>query len=312
MSERVSLEGHRSERLAARRRRSRRLLLIALGILFFIVVGAVFYGLSRPEVRISNVTVYGASQSLAAIATTAMQGSYLGIPRNSTFFVPETRIRSLIRTTYPDIAAVSIFRNGFTGLSIKVDYRVPIARWCGFSYATTSPEDALLKEVTPLTQNTCYLFDADSFVYATATEPFLTTTETASSSPVVTGVNPDQTLTPFILFDSFQSSSALPIGSTLTNAPALPAVFAFARQLRTFGASVGAIVIRGDEVDFFLVSPANDSISTSRITYLLGDEQNAFTALASAQADFNFTDGSVSYLDLRFPGKIYLKKVGSH
>ena len=48
--------------------------------------------------------------------------------------------------------------------------------------------------------------------------------------------------------------------------------------------------------------------SGTRITYVLGDEQNAFAALSSAQSDFNLSDGSVDYVDLRFDGKMYLKK----
>ena len=105
------------------------------GVIFFcLVLAATLYGLGRPAVRISRVVVYGADQSLASIATSAMQGNYLGvIPRDSTFFFPADSIRARIIEQHPDIAAVSIFRNGLMGLSIRIDYRAPIALWCGLA-----------------------------------------------------------------------------------------------------------------------------------------------------------------------------------
>lgn len=311
MSERASLEERGSRRLAGRRRRNRRRALVASGILLTILIGALFYVLSQPSLRISHVVVYGAGQSLATIAIGAMQGSYFGIPRDSTFLVPEARIRALVMAADPAIAAVSIFRDGLTGISIKVDYRVPIARWCGSSSASTSPEDSPGKEVTPTVSGDCYLFDASGFLYATATEPFFLVAGKASSSPAVGAPNRDNTLTPFVLFDALQTTTLSPVGATLENAYKLPSVFDFARQLATLNSSVGAIVIRNDEVDFFLASSTDGAVAGPRITYLLGDEQNAFSALASARADLNFTNGSINYIDLRFPGKIYVKKTGS-
>ncbi|MDO8566972.1 MAG: hypothetical protein Q7R58_02365, partial [bacterium] len=61
------------------------------------------------------------------------------------------------------------------------------------------------------------------------------------------------------------------------------------------------IVIHDGEVD-------NNLASGTRITYVLGREQDAFTALVSARENFNLADGSVDYVDLRFDGKVYLKK----
>jgi len=91
------------------------------------------------------------------------------------------------------------------------------------------------------------------------------------------------------------------IGMTLPNAMAFPSAFNFARQLSSFGSPVSSIVFRADEVDEYLASG-------TRVTYLLGDEQNAFTALASARDNFNLADGSIQYVDLRFGGKVYVKK----
>ncbi|MFA6408295.1 MAG: hypothetical protein WCW36_02390 [Candidatus Paceibacterota bacterium] len=230
----------------------------------------------QSSMRISRVVIYGADQSLAGVAIAALQGSYLGIvPRDSTFFISESRIRSSIMATSHDIAAVSIFRNGLTGLSIKIDYRVPIARWCGALPVASS---------TPVTD--CYFFDANGFVYATTTDDM---------SPV----------NAFIVYEPLAHEGGLTslnsIGNTLPHADKFPAAFNFARQLTTLGSPAESVVFRGDEVDDYLKSG-------TRITYVLGNEQNAFTALASARANLNLANGSIDYIDLRFPGKVYLKK----
>ena len=281
MSERPSSEGRGnslgqrpSERLATRRRRFRRRIFLASTIFALLLLGAAIYGLQQRAFRVSHITVYGGDQSLAALASRAMQGNFFGvIPRDSTFFLPEARMRSLIMAMHPDIAAVSVFRNGLSGLSIKVDYRVPIARWCGDSSASsTSP----FPVAAP-----CYLFDASGFIYATTT---------ADAVPV----------NAFTVYEALATDTP-PIGVTLPNASELPAAFDFARQLATFGSPVDSIVLHDSEVD--------DTLSSgTRIMYLLGSEQDAFSALTSARADFSLTDGSVEYIDLRFPGKIYLKR----
>lgn len=292
MSVRLSSAARGSERLAARRRRLRRRALIALGILALLSFGALIYGLWQPAVRIARIEVQGADASLETIARDALQGSYLGvIPRDSIFFFPASHIRAGILATHTDIAAVSISRIGFSGISIKTDMRVPIARWCGIA-AAPSLGDSPLEGSLPSVGSECFLFDASGFVYATATEAFSS----------VIGSNPDKTLTPFVLFDSLQADAVVPVGATLKDADRLPAVFDFARQLGLSGPSIAVIVIRGDEVDFFLASGG------PRLTYLLGSEQNAFTALVSAKGALNLSDPSLQYVDLRFPGKVYLKK----
>ncbi|MFZ2500634.1 MAG: hypothetical protein WAW90_01445, partial [Minisyncoccia bacterium] len=171
MSGRILSGGHSGERLPAgrhglaeRRSRRRHYIVIVSSILFCIVSGALVYGLWQNGVRISNIVIYGADplligkqESFINAATVAMQGSYLGIiPRDSIFFFPASDIREAIITEHPDIAALSIFRKGFTGLSIKVVYRVPVARWCGVAPAAGATD--------------CIVFDANGFIYATTTE----------------------------------------------------------------------------------------------------------------------------------------------
>ena len=284
----------RGERLATRRRKHRRRALFALGILCLFLFGAIMYGLQQPSVRISRIEVFGADASLTMIAREAMQGNYFGIiPRDSTFFLPASRIRTDLITAHPDIAAVSIFRNGLTSLSIKVDNRVPIARWCA------SPPGATKFNLVA----DCYLFDASGFIYATTTVDSTDSTNSSQAgSPQVTQpVNPFIVYESLILSDGNQTPSNAPLGSTLSDADKLPAAFDFARQLGTLGSPVVSIVLHDGEVDDYLESG-------TRVTYVLGNERNVFTALVSARANLNLADGSLEYVDLRFNGKMYLKK----
>lgn len=273
MLARTSSGERSSERLRARRRRRRRYLLIAGLLLLVALAGFAVYGLRQPGLRILKIQVYGADPSFAQYATDAMRGYYGGlIPRDSTFFYPAEKIRGTIMDAHPEIAAVSLFRNGFNGLTIKIDERTAVAEWCGLS-------------PTPGVDEYCYVFDVNGFVFA----PAASTTETLNPFKVYAPLanDPNHTLDP--------------LRATLTHPENLPSAFDFARQVGTLGSPVESVVIRGDEVDDLLKSG-------TRITYVFGDEQNAFSALVSAKDQFNLSDGSVDYVDLRFDGKIYLKK----
>lgn len=264
-----------SERLGARRRRLRRYFLYACGALALLLVCAGMWGLWQPAVRISNVLVFGTDANLGVYAEDAMRGSYLGIiPRNSIFFMPESSIRRAILADHPELAAVSISRVGFTSLSIKAEPRVAVARWCGLS-------------PTPGAEEYCYVFDGNGYLFA-ASNTMQTLNAAKLYVPLVGNRTP---------------AGEEPLGATLTSAEKLPSVFDFARQLDTLGSRVSSIVIRGDEVDDVLVSG-------TRITYVLGHEQSTFTALVSAKDTLNLSDGSIEYADLRFDGKMYLKRKG--
>ena len=284
-----------------------------LSILALVLFGAAIYGLWQPGVRISSVQVYGADSSLADYARQAMQGSYFGIvPRDSTFFVPTHRIRVAILAAYSDIAAISISRQGTTGLSIRPSMRTAVGRWCGSTYSPSLMPSSPTEGVIPY----CYFFDPNGFVYAAVPET------NASSTPPI-----PQTLNAFILYAPLDPtrdrplagdaseppvvSGVEPLNATLANASKLPDVFAFARQLADFGSPADAVVIRGDEVDILLANgwSRGDSRGT-RVTYVLGHEQDAYTALVSARASFNLANDSVDYIDLRFTGKVYVKKKG--
>lgn len=270
MLERASSAPLGSARLAQRRRRNQRRG-IAIFFLLFIGLSAVAaYGLEQSAVRIQNVVVYGDDASLTDYAKRAMQGKYFDIiPRDSTFFFPASSIRANILADHLDIAAVSIFRTGFTSISLKPVARVAVARWCGLSPNLGADEY-------------CYVFDANGYVFA----PAASTTATINT---------------FTLYAPLAGDASEPLRASIAHAEEIPTVFDFARELDTLGSPVKRVVIRADEVDDYLASG-------TRITYVLGHENTAFTALVSARDSLNLADGSIEYIDLRFDGKMYLKR----
>jgi hypothetical protein len=259
-----------NERLIARRRKRRRRLFTVFSILSLLVAMGIIYELRQNPFRIRDVEIFGADQSYAAIAYQAMEGYYFGIiPRDSIFFFPATHIRANIIELHPDVAAISFFRKGLNGLSIKINDRIAIARWCGLA-------------PTERVEEYCYVFDASGLIFA----PHSSSTATLNKAA---------------LYAPLEGEMLEPLGATIAHAKNLSGTFDFARQLGTFGSPVAYILIEGDEVHHRLESG-------TRVTYVLGREQNAYTALVSSKENFNFTDGSVEYVDLRFDGKVYLKR----
>ena len=141
---RASLEPRGSERLPAgrqghsgrRRHRRRRVAPSRLAFSSSYFSGAVVYGLQQSAVRIGHVNSIGGDTALAALALADMQGMYLGlIPAIQFLFFPADRIRMDILANRSDIAAISISRTSLTSISIKIDTRTPIARWCASTEA---------------------------------------------------------------------------------------------------------------------------------------------------------------------------------
>lgn len=274
MLERTQSRLERAERIRERRRRSLRRRSILLSLLLIIFVGASIWLSWQPYVRISSVVAVNADQSIATLAQPALTGSYLYIvPRDSTFFVPARAIRTAVLAAHPEIAALSITHKDATTLQLKATERVAVGSWCG------------LKE-SPGLPAYCYYFDAGGYLF--------TAVDVASSSTPAP-------LNSFILYDSLAETTQEPLRATLSQASDLPSAFDFARQITNLGGQVTSVTIadNGEITD--------QLASGTSIVYVLGQEQAAFAELASAKSTYNLSDGSVAYIDLRFPGKIYLK-----
>ncbi len=235
------------------------------------MLGAVIYGLRQSSARISHIQIFGTSVDLTHYATEAMQGMYLGLVPRDSFFFIP---EGHIRS------AILADYPGFAAVSIVHTGLTGISITVTERTAVARWCGSRLTLVT-----SCYAFDPNGFIFMPA----------STSTP---------TLNPFSLYAPLVGNTQEPLRATLADADTLPATFDFARRVGTFGSIVATIEIQNDEVNMYLKSG-------TRITYVLGHEQNAITALVSASSNLNLADGSLDYVDLRFDGKVYLKKEGS-
>lgn len=257
----------------------RNLVLIAAAVA--LVVGAIIYLFWLPTVRINEVHAsgFGDPTSLESIAQKELKGTYAGVlPRNSFFFYPEREIRAAILERYPGISAISISRSGFSSITLKGSERAAAFLWCGAPSSLAADD------------KTCYQADAEGLVFASAT--FQEGTSTMSDLIHV-----------YANLAEASSTDSYPLKARVQGASSLPDILRFARAMKALSVPVASIAIRGDEADLF-VPPS------TRITYVVGHETTAAAAAQAAFSGINLVDGSLEYVDLRFEGKVYIKRRG--
>ncbi len=269
--------------LKVRRKKAKRRLLILFSVLLVVLLGVSVYVLWRPALRVQNISIAGFDAStLEPIVKDTLSGTYAWIlPHDSIFFFSALRIRGAVMNAYPDIATVSVSRTGFDSIKIETTERVSAFDWCGSSADTAI--------------TTCYSTDEEGFIFAQSLAGI--PDDGASTTP--------HTLRVYAPLDSAAvlDSSGTPIHSFVQNPSVIPAALRLERAIVSLGANVSSLQIRNDEADFFLVSG-------TRITYVLGHEEQAAQLAATAFPQINLNDGSVNYVDLRFDGKVYFKKKG--
>ncbi len=282
-------------RLAERRRvqRRRRAGIASIFVVFIFVL--IVIGLWQPSVRVNKITITTGETSLIPLVKTAISGTYAYlVPHDSIFFLAKSNIQHTIISTHPSIATVSISRTEFDSISITPHLRIPFAVWCG-GVASGTPANTLSLDTVPSTDGKCYLFDGTGFLFKSIANYSVSTTSlrifNATSTPLVQ----------YVVYAPLKSTGLSPIKNTVVHARDLSDIFDFARQIHTLSASVKFVVVRGSEVDLFLKSG-------TRITYVLGNEQEAFSLLYATKNKISISDGSLLYVDLRFHGKVYFKK----
>ncbi len=262
--------------LKARRRKQQVLFRILLGVLLLAVIAGTFYVLWLPVFRVNAVSVEGPdSAQVQELAQAKLQGAYFWIlPRNSLFFIPQKAIRKSILENYADIEAVSMSAHGLHTLVIQNIRRVTAFWWCGTSL-----------EAAP---GTCYETDAEGLLFA---QTDLSMME-ASTTPL---------LKMYMMLDA--PDAAAPLRSHIANATVIPNILRMVKALRSLGANIDSVILRDDEVDL-------KTAGGTRITYVLGHEAQAAALAATALPTLDVNDGSIEYVELRFEGKVYVKKRG--
>lgn len=272
-------------KLKDRRREAFMRMVTLTGVAGVVALGAVLYVLWMPALRIERVEAsgYGNADALIALAKEELEGKYAGVvPKNSFFFYPERAIRTSILEAYPAIVSVSVSRTSFTSLSLKANERVTAFWWCG------TPEH--------LSSHTgdCYEADVEGLIFSRAVP--LEAENTAST----TG---DNVLRVYGSLESASSTEGYPLRARVVGASTLPEVLRFVATIQGFGIPIASVALRGDEADLF-VAPS------TRITYVIGKEKEAAKVAEIGFPKLNLMDGSLEYVDLRFEGKMYLKRAG--
>lgn len=259
--------------LKERRRQARKRALVALALVVSVLLVLILIGLWQTPVRIQRVEASGATpDALVALAKQQLWGTYgYVLPRNSIFIFPEDDIRKAILAAHPEIAAVSIARSSFTSLTISPTARTSALLWCGH-------------ERTP--EATCYETDAEGLVFMQADAARVT--------------QPGE----LKIYGALEEGDAAsPVGARVSQAERIPEALRLVKTLRGLGASITVLQLRGDEADLLLESG-------TRLTYVLGKEEQAAALAAASFPTLALADGSIEYIDLRFERKIYVKRFG--
>jgi hypothetical protein len=286
-------QGREREPLKDRRRRERRRSSI-FTILFIVlaIVGIIaFFWI--PAFRIQHVSAAGPDvEGMQVIASSVLSGrDHFVFPRNSIFLFPASELRASILKQYPDISAVSISRTSLNSISVASIPREQAFVWCGVVYAPAPviPVTASSTQLLPASPtSSCYSADGQGVIFASLV-----------NGPLI---SPDF-LSIYAPLESSADNIASPLGASISQAHSLSNVLQFIKILKSLGAPIVTVAIRGDEVDFF-------TQNHTRITYVLGREEMARQLAESSFSSLSPGDGSLEYIDLRFDGKVYSKKVG--
>jgi hypothetical protein len=228
----------------------------------------------QPFLRVQTIETSGPH---AAELPDFVKGKLVGtrhviFPKNSIFFIPTEEIRNDILEGYPDIEAVSLSASGLTSLTVSSTGRATAFWWCGTAYLPT--------------HQTCFETDTSGKIF----NPI-----DASSTQAST--------TPFILFGTYDGalSPNSPLGGTIAGSHFIPDMLRFVKTIKGLGAPVTSAQLRGDEADIY-------TTSGTRITYVLGREEQAASLAATSFPTLDVQGSSLLYIDLRFASKIYFKK----
>lgn len=260
------------EPLKKRRKKTQKAFFIVVGVLILLFVAASFYVVWHPAFRIGSVTANGPhAEEARLLAQRALEGTHAFVlPRNSLFFIPESDVRARILAEYPDIEAVSISAAGLNTLSLTTLPRAEAFVWCGASLE--------------LTDGQCYSANAEGLIFAPVPLEVSSTSEALRIYAAIEGQKGDT-----------------PVTARISYASRIPEALRFIKAIQTLGANVVSVSFRADEADLY-------TEAGTRITYVLGREQEAAGIAASVFPQLSLNDGSVSYVDLRFSGKAYFKR----
>ena len=260
------------ESLKVRRARARRMFFIFVSVLVLLCIAGLFYVSWSPALRVQEVRAEGPhAHEIISETKEQLKGTHAFIlPRNSLFFLPVSNIRESVLKMHPDIVAVAVHSSGLQGITVVASPRSTAYLWCG-----------VLRSVP----GECYNVDTSGLIFGKSE------TNTASSTQ-------SQYLK---VYNSVEGSVEDPVRAYVSYASAFPNALRLAKVLKTLQANITELTIENDEASFY-------TAQGTRITYVIGNEDATATLAASVFPTLNLQQGSVEYIDLRFEGKVYLRR----
>lgn len=267
-----------SAKYAQRKRRVRAAKIFFFSASLIFVVASFSYVCRLPSQRIQAVEVSGnsfvAQQDIISLASSTLSGSYVWLfPKDAVLFYPRASLTSSILKAFPQISRLDVATVNWNTLSLTVTERKTVALWCAGE---------------PDASGSCYLTDADGFIFAKA---------------------PQFSDNVFLRYYGGEVHSDDPVGEKyLQNT--FPEMNEFLHMLISAGIpAVGLISREGDEYEILL---KNSEGGTAKIFVDTPqpDEKlliNLSTVWKEKIAPMIRTGKSLEYIDLRYGNKVYFK-----
>ena len=142
-------------------RKKRKRKLFKYGVLVFLavfIIASVSYISHQPKIRIGKVKLSGGvlvtQDDVESKSLEYLRESYMWLfPKNNIFLYPRKGLEKYLKETFKRIDTISIHRNDFQTLDIKITERKPTALWCGTIVSDTEH---------------CYFMDQNSAIFAPA------------------------------------------------------------------------------------------------------------------------------------------------
>ncbi len=267
-------------------RRRRRRIFLRLFFFFLIIcvlVGGIVWVARLDAFSVNTIRVQGnqsvSTESILAISMNDASTSWMYVfPRKNILFYPTSKITSDLKSQYPELLDVAVTRANLSEINITVSEREAKGLWC------IESNDLLLNPNADATNDQCYVFDSNGFIFATSTSP-------------------DDS---FIRFYGKHIEAATAIGTTIQSSSTYSEISKLIDGLKGHGLPVARVLIKnphefsvyldkGGEVMFSDVRPLDQSL----LNLITAVESPAFKASSSKQ--------SFEYIDTRFGNKIFFK-----
>ena len=283
-----------------KRVRTQKLYIFLIGI--FVMSAFTTWITNHEKVTINTILVDGTEKTIPidiqAIVNKHLDKSYFFIvPKRNVVLMPIDEIKEDLLTTFTIIKDVSIKKINLQTIQVKVEERIPHAKWCGIDNNENRLETCLLLD------NEAYLYTYEeknitSALY-TFFGPLITSTETASTSLATTPTN-ISTSTPVHSNTSY-------IGKTYIDSSTFHKINAFATALKsnditsdsmTFENSTGYIHLNKGG---YLIFNMNRNLGTVAEDVLLAYTQKFINDTKKPE--------QLDYIDSRFNNKVLFKFV---